>query len=67
MSSKKLKAEQQQQLFDALTALQKKFALAIVKGKNQTDAYKSAKGKAKGEATRLVRRMITTKVTYLRG
>ena len=28
MSSKKLKAEQQQQLFDALTALQKKFALA---------------------------------------
>ncbi|HFI5787788.1 terminase small subunit [Escherichia coli] len=51
MSSKKLTAEQQQ-LFDALTALQKKFALAIVKGKNQTDAYKAAKGKAKGDAMR---------------
>lgn len=51
MASKKLTAEQQQ-LFDALTALQKKFALAIVKGKNQTDAYKSAKGKAKGDAMR---------------
>ncbi|HAW1738183.1 TPA: terminase small subunit [Escherichia coli] len=51
MASKKLTAEQQQ-LFDALTALQKKFALAIVKGKNQTDAYKAAKGKAKGDAMR---------------
>ena len=51
MASKKLTAEQQQ-LFDALTALQKKFALAIVKGKNQTDAYKAAKGKAKGDAIR---------------
>lgn len=51
MASKKLTVEQQQ-LFDVLTALQKKFALAIVKGKNQTDAYKSAKGKAKGDAMR---------------
>jgi len=51
MASKKLTAEQQL-LFDALTPLQKKFALAIVKGKNQTDAYKAAKGKAKGDAMR---------------
>ena len=47
MASKKLTADQQQ-LFDALTPLQKRFALAIIKGKNQTDAYKAAKGKAKG-------------------
>ncbi|UMV12388.1 terminase small subunit [Klebsiella pneumoniae] len=46
MASKKLTADQQQ-LFDALTPLQKRFALAIIKGKNQTDAYKAAKGKAK--------------------
>ncbi|SUW63466.1 Terminase small subunit [Buttiauxella agrestis] len=51
MASKKLTAEQQL-LFDALTPLQKKFALALVKGKNQTDAYKAAKGKAKGDAMR---------------
>ncbi|MCT4713239.1 terminase small subunit [Enterobacteriaceae bacterium H11S18] len=49
MPSKKLTAEQQH-LFDALTPLQKKFALAIIKGKNQTDAYKAAKGKAKTPA-----------------
>lgn len=52
MASKKLTSEQQQ-LFDALTPLQQKFSLAILKGKNQTDAYKSAKGKAKtAEAAR---------------
>lgn len=51
MASKKLTAEQQL-LFDALTPLQQKFALAIIKGKNQTDAYKAAKGKAKGDALR---------------
>ncbi|WP_224554962.1 hypothetical protein [Pectobacterium versatile] len=52
MASKKLTAEQQA-LFDVLTPLQKRFALAILKGKNQTDAYKSAKGKAKtAEAAR---------------
>lgn len=51
MASKKLTAEQQC-LFDALTPLQKKFSLSIVKGKNQTDAYKAAKGKAKGDAMR---------------
>lgn len=37
MASKKLTAEQQQ-LFDALTLLQKEFSLAIVKDKNQTNA-----------------------------
>lgn len=36
MASEKLTAEQQ--LLDALTPLQKKFALAIVKDKNQTNA-----------------------------
>ncbi|MDY4380356.1 terminase small subunit [Pectobacterium brasiliense] len=46
MASKKLTAEQQA-LFDVLTPLQKKFSLAIIKGKNQTDAYKATKGKAK--------------------
>ncbi|WP_392440045.1 terminase small subunit [Edwardsiella piscicida] len=51
MASKKLTVEQQK-LFDALTPLQKKFSLAIIKGKNQTEAYKIAKGKAKGDAMR---------------
>lgn len=51
MASKKLTAEQQK-LFDVLTPLQKRFALAIIKGRNQTDAYKTAKGKAKGDAMR---------------
>lgn len=51
MTSKKLTAEQQL-LFDALTPLQQKFSLAIIKGKNQTDAYKAAKGKAKGDTIR---------------
>ncbi|RZN54893.1 terminase small subunit [Escherichia sp. E10V10] len=51
MASKKLTAEQQL-LFDALTPLQKQFSLAIIKGKNQTDAYKAAKGKARGDAIR---------------
>lgn len=41
MASTKLTAEQQQH-FDALTPLQQKFSLAIIKGKNQTDAYKPA-------------------------
>jgi phage terminase small subunit len=51
MASKKLTAEQQH-LFDVLTPLQQKFSLALIKGKNQTDAYKAAKGKAKGDAMR---------------
>lgn len=46
MASKKLTAEQQQ-LFDALTLLQKKFVTELLKGKNQTDAYKKAGEKRK--------------------
>ncbi|WP_145537236.1 terminase small subunit [Yersinia alsatica] len=59
MASKKLTAEQQC-LFDVLTPLQKKFTLAIVKGKNQTDAYKAAKGKAKGDNLRKAAHSIAT-------
>lgn len=54
MASKKLSAKQQL-LFDALTPLQKKFSLAIIKGKNQADAYKTAKGKATDDAWFLAR------------
>lgn len=50
MASKKLTAEQQL-LFDALTPLQKKFVTHLLKGKNQTDAYKKAGGKAKTAET----------------
>ncbi|WP_410680682.1 terminase small subunit [Citrobacter braakii] len=49
MASKKLTAEQQL-LFDALTPLQKRFVTHLLKGKNQTDAYKRAGGKAKGDS-----------------
>ncbi|HDF8567988.1 TPA: terminase small subunit [Enterobacter hormaechei subsp. hoffmannii] len=59
MASKKLTAEQQL-LFDALTPLQQKFSLAIIKGKNQTDAYKAAKGKAKGDNLRKAAHAIAT-------
>ena len=51
MASKKLTAEQQK-LFDVLTPLQKKFVTWIIKGKNQTEAYKKAGGKSKGDAAR---------------
>lgn len=59
MASKKLTAEQQL-LFDALTPLQQKFSLAIIKGKNQTDAYKAAKGKARGDNLRKAAHAIAT-------
>lgn len=59
MSSKKLTAEQQQ-LFDALTPLQQKFSLAIIKGKNQTDAYRKAGGKAKGDNLRKAAHVLAT-------
>ncbi|WP_071608948.1 terminase small subunit [Entomohabitans teleogrylli] len=64
MASKKLTAEQQL-LFDALTPLQKRFALAIIKGKNQTDAYKAAKGKAKGDNLRKAAHTIATNCDVL--
>nr|DAL60968.1 MAG TPA_asm: Terminase small subunit [Caudoviricetes sp.] len=51
MASKKLTAEQQK-LFDVLTPLQKRFVTWVIKGKNQTDAYRKAGGKAKGDAAR---------------
>lgn len=41
--------EHQKALFDDLTKLQQKFALGIVKGLSQIDAYKQAGGKAKTE------------------
>ncbi|EPF4546974.1 terminase small subunit [Klebsiella aerogenes] len=61
MASEKLTTEQQL-LFDALTPLQQKFSLAIIKGKNQTDAYKAAKGKAKGDNARPAARQIYTNI-----
>lgn len=43
--------EFQKALFDDLTKLQQKFALGIVKGLSQIDAYKQAGGKAKKDET----------------
>ncbi|MDE1487713.1 terminase small subunit [Xenorhabdus bovienii] len=52
MAQKKIQLTKEQQvLFDALTKLQQKFALGILKGLNQTDAYRKAGGKAKTEDT----------------
>ncbi len=59
MASKKLTAEQQQ-LFDVLTPLQKKFVTWLLKGKNQTDAYKKAGGKAKSGGERKAAHSIAT-------
>lgn len=59
MASKKLTAEQQR-LFDVLTPLQKRFSLAIIKGKNQTEAYRKAGGKAKGDNLRKAAHVIAT-------
>lgn len=59
MASKKLTAEQQR-LFDVLTPLQKRFSLAIIKGKNQTEAYRKAGGKAKGDNLRKAAYVIAT-------
>jgi len=39
--------DEQKALFDALTKLQQKFVTQLLNGKNQTDAYKAAGGKAK--------------------
>uniref|UniRef100_UPI0036D79048 terminase small subunit n=1 Tax=Photorhabdus sp. RM322S TaxID=3342825 RepID=UPI0036D79048 len=48
MAQKKVTlTDEQKILFDALTKLQQKFALGILKGLNQTDAYRKAGGKAK--------------------
>ncbi|MDE9538120.1 terminase small subunit [Xenorhabdus bovienii] len=42
--------DEQKVLFDALTPLQQKFALGILKGLNQVDAYRKAGGKAEGDS-----------------
>ncbi len=39
--------EEQKALFDAMTQLQRRFATALLNGKNQTEAYRKAGGKAK--------------------
>ncbi|PHM70336.1 terminase small subunit [Xenorhabdus sp. KJ12.1] len=61
MAQKKIQlTDEQKVLFDALTPLQQKFALGILKGLNQVDAYRKAGGKAKGESARTqASRMIT--------
>lgn len=61
MASKKLTAEQQQ-LFDALTPLQKRFVTWIIKGKNQTDAYRKSGGKAKGDNLRKAAHQLATNI-----
>ncbi|CDL84856.1 terminase small subunit [Xenorhabdus szentirmaii] len=51
MAQKKLTlTDEQKVLFDALTPLQQKFALGILKGLNQVDAYRKAGGKAEKES-----------------
>ncbi|VUC79896.1 Terminase small subunit [Raoultella terrigena] len=64
MVSKKLTAEQQL-LFDALTPLQKKFVTWVIKGKSQTDAYRKAGGKAKGDNLRKAAHVIATNCDVL--
>ncbi|QIP93128.1 terminase small subunit [Serratia fonticola] len=54
--------KEQKALFDALTALQKKFVTHLIKGKNQTDAYKAAGGKAKGDNLRKAAHQIATNI-----
>ncbi|MFT2793681.1 terminase small subunit [Serratia sp. T13T92] len=41
--------KEQKALFDALTALQKKFVTCLISGDRQADAYRNAGGKAKGD------------------
>lgn len=44
--------EEQKALFDALTQLQCRFVTALLEGANQTEAYRRAGGKAKGDGER---------------
>lgn len=60
MASKTKLMVEQQHLFDALTALQKRFVTWVLKGKNQTDAYRKAGGKAKSEGARKAAHAIAT-------
>lgn len=41
--------EEQKAFFDALTRLQKKFVICLLKGDRQAEAYRNAGGKAKGD------------------
>ncbi|EKN4689876.1 terminase small subunit [Yersinia ruckeri] len=62
MDMKKTLTSEQKALFDALTQLQKKFVTQILKGKNQTDAYRKAGGKAKGDNLRKAAHQIATNI-----
>lgn len=63
--------DEQKALFDALTKLQQKFVTQLLNGKNQTDAYKAAGGKAKtDESARASASQILTNVNvqaFLKG
>ncbi|MFW2576507.1 terminase small subunit [Serratia nevei] len=52
--------EEQKALFDALTALQKRFVTHLLNGANQTEAYRKAGGRAKGEGERSKANQIVT-------
>jgi len=52
--------EEQKALFDALTALQKKFVTHLLNGANQTEAYRKAGGRAKGDGERSKANQIVT-------
>lgn len=45
-------SDEQKTLFDALTRLQKRFVTQLLNGDNQTQAYRNAGGKAKGDTER---------------
>lgn len=62
MASKTKLTVEQQHLFDALTALQKRFVTWVLKGKNQTEAYRKAGGKAKGDNLRKAAHQIATNI-----
>lgn len=52
--------EEQKALFDALTALQKRFVTHLLNGANQTEAYRKAGGRAKGDGERSKANQIVT-------
>lgn len=52
--------EEQKALFDALTALQKRFVTHLLNGANQTEAYRKAGGRAKGDGERSKANQVVT-------
>ncbi len=50
----------QKGLFNALTQLQRRFVTELLKGQNQTQAYRLAGGKAKGDGARSKAAQIVT-------